>query len=31
MSTDSASIVSKAWTYAHVIKNAGVGYGDCVE
>ena len=24
----SASIVSKVWNYAHVLKNAGVGYGD---
>jgi hypothetical protein len=32
MSTDnSASIVSKVWNYAHVLKNAGVGYGDYVE
>jgi hypothetical protein len=31
MSTDSASIVSKVWNYSHVIKNPGVGYGDCVE
>jgi len=23
----SASIVSKVWNYAHVLKNAGVGYG----
>lgn len=28
---DSASIVSKVWNYAHVLKNAGVGYGDYVE
>ena len=27
----SASIVSKVWNYAHVLKNAGVGYGDYVE
>ena len=28
MSNDnSASIVSKVWNYAHVLKNAGVGYG----
>ncbi len=26
-----ASIVSKVWNYAHVLKNAGVGYGDYVE
>jgi type I restriction enzyme M protein len=32
MSSDnSASIVSKVWNYAHVLKNAGVGYGDYVE
>jgi type I restriction enzyme M protein len=29
--SDSASIVSKVWNYAHVLKNAGVGYGDYVE
>ena len=28
---DSSSIVSKVWNYAHVLKNAGVGYGDYVE
>lgn len=28
---NSASIVSKVWIYAHVLKNAGVGYGDYVE
>jgi hypothetical protein len=27
----SASILSKVWNYAHVFKNAGVGYGDYVE
>jgi len=28
MSNDSsATIVSKVWNYAHVLKNAGVGYG----
>ncbi len=27
MTDNSASIVSKAWNYAHVLKNAGVGYG----
>jgi hypothetical protein len=31
MPADSASIVSKVWNYAHVLKNAGVGYGDYVE
>jgi type I restriction enzyme M protein len=31
MSQDSSSIVSKVWSYAHVLKNAGVGYGDYVE
>ncbi len=31
MTNDSASIVSKVWNYAHVLKNAGVGYGDYVE
>ncbi|QTN30776.1 type I restriction-modification system subunit M N-terminal domain-containing protein [Akkermansiaceae bacterium] len=28
---DSSSIVSKVWNYAHVLKNAGVGYGDYIE
>jgi type I restriction enzyme M protein len=28
---DSSTIVSKVWNYAHVLKNAGVGYGDYVE
>jgi hypothetical protein len=27
----SASIISKIRNYAHVLKNAGVGYGDYVE
>lgn len=27
----SASIVAKVWNYAHVLKNAGVSYGDYVE
>jgi len=32
MSSDnSVSIVSKVWNYAHVLKNAGVGYGDYIE
>ena len=31
MSSDSSAIVSKVWNYAHVLKNAGVGYGDYVE
>ena len=31
MSDNSATIVSKVWNYAHVLKNAGVGYGDYVE
>lgn len=31
MTDNSASIVSKVWNYAHVLKNAGVGYGDYVE
>ena len=31
MSDNSASIVSKVWNYAHVLKNAGVGYGDYIE
>ena len=32
MSNDStSSIVSKVWNYAHVLKNAGVGYGDYIE
>lgn len=31
MSQDSTAIVSKVWNYAHVLKNAGVGYGDYVE
>lgn len=30
MSNDSAAIVSQVWTYAHVLKNAGLAYGDCV-
>ncbi len=30
-SDSSATIVSKVWNYAHVLKNAGVGYGDYVE
>ena len=28
---NSATIVSKVWNYAHVLKNAGVGYCDYVE
>ena len=28
---DSSIIVSKVWNYAHVLKNAGFGYGDYVE
>jgi len=28
---NSTAIVSKVWNYAHVLKNAGVGYGDYVE
>jgi type I restriction enzyme M protein len=31
MMPDTSSIVSKVWNYAHVLKNAGVGYGDYVE
>jgi type I restriction enzyme M protein len=31
MSDSSSAIVSKVWNYAHVLKNAGVGYGDYVE
>ncbi|GAA5483469.1 type I restriction-modification system subunit M N-terminal domain-containing protein [Haloferula sargassicola] len=31
MPTDASAIVSKVWNYAHVLKNAGVGYGDYVE
>ena len=31
MSNDTSAIVSKVWNYAHVLKNAGVGYGDYVE
>ncbi|MDQ8199681.1 type I restriction-modification system subunit M N-terminal domain-containing protein [Pelagicoccus enzymogenes] len=31
MSKDTSSIVSKVWNYAHVLKNAGVGYGDYIE
>jgi len=31
MNNDSSSIVSKVWNYAHVLKNAGVVYGDYVE
>lgn len=28
---DPSAIVQKVWNYAHVLKNAGVGYGDYVE
>jgi type I restriction enzyme M protein len=28
---DSSAIVSKVWSYAHVLKNAGGGYGDYIE
>jgi len=31
MTDNSSAIVSKVWNYAHVLKNAGVGYGDYVE
>ncbi len=32
MSNDnSATIVSNVWNYAHILKNAGVDYGDYVE
>ena len=31
MTNHSSAIVSKVWNYAHVLKNAGVGYGDYVE
>jgi len=31
MPNDSSAIVSKVWNYAHVLKNAGGGYGDYVE
>lgn len=32
MSNDnSASIASKVWNYAHVLKKEGVGYGDYFE
>ena len=31
MSNNPSAIVSKVWNYAHVLKNAGVGYGDYVE
>lgn len=31
MSHDSSSIASKASNYAHVLENAGGGYGDYVE
>ncbi|MCP5540693.1 MAG: hypothetical protein H7A52_11195 [Akkermansiaceae bacterium] len=31
MTNDSSAIVSKVWNYAHVLKNAGGGYGDYVE
>ena len=31
MNNDSSAIVSKVWNYAHVLKNAGVGYGDYIE
>ena len=28
---ETSFIVSKVWNYAHVLKNAGVGYGDYIE
>lgn len=28
MSKELSAIASKVWNYAHVLKNAGVGYGD---
>jgi type I restriction enzyme M protein len=31
MAKDPSTIVSKVWNYAHVLKNAGVGYGDYIE
>lgn len=31
MLDDSSAIVQKVWNYAHVLKNAGFGYGDYVE
>jgi hypothetical protein len=31
MPNDSSAIVQKVLNYAHVLKNAGVGYGDSVE
>jgi hypothetical protein len=31
MLNDSTAIVSKVWNYAHVLKNAGVGYVDYIE
>ncbi len=31
MPADSSAIVSKVWNYAHVLKNAGGGYGDYIE
>ncbi len=31
LNDNSASIVSKVWNYAHVLKNAGVGYGETIE
>lgn len=30
-SSNSSAIVFKVWSYAHVLKNAGVGYGDYIE
>ena len=30
MPADSSAIVSRVWNYAHVLKNAGGGYGDYV-
>lgn len=29
--SDPSAIVQKVWNFAHVLKNAGVGYGDYVE
>ncbi|MCL6526216.1 MAG: type I restriction-modification system subunit M [Thermaceae bacterium] len=31
MSTPASSLIGKVWNYAHVLRDAGVGYGDYVE
>jgi type I restriction-modification system DNA methylase subunit len=29
--TNTSAIISKVWSYAHVLRDAGVGYGDYLE